>query len=861
MAERADQEDVTAAGEGPGSSEAFSPDASPRRPHRFELRETVTYPNGGSSAFYEDADASTALIVDDGICRLEPGQPPFDYAQITSKQNEYVARNQHVYRFMREDVDGDLQKINRFLNAEDEPGGAVSLKRAAERADTAEPSPLEAAFEEHFENVYGPSSARYLQREYVVADVDGHTWYLDYVVQTKEGLLGVEENGVTYHHPQLIGEQRYRNQLLKQNSCQRAGIKLYRFSTEDLRFTERLEDDIRSYFGGSVDAFVDDGVLVDRPVGLYEHQEGALDEIARRREQGVGCFLLVLPTGSGKSRVVEEDLARFAPTRPGFKALVLAPSTAIVDDWQRRLSASLPAYAPDVVVATYGWANRHYTEYAPDHFDYIVVDEAHHAVAPALKRTIQHFAPAFLVGLTATDKRPDKRALESVFGSYRVGLSLAQAMERGIVARARAFRIETNVDLSQVRVNGRDFVNADLERTLRVTSRNQLIVDVLREYFCDGDIGRRQGVVFCASVRHADDMARLLNEAGISARSLSGQTKHPERVMDEFRRGEVRFLCSCQMISEGWDWPELGVLVMARPTLSRVLYLQQLGRGLRRTPTKSDVYVIDVVDEYGAMATPCSLHTIFSNPCYVPFGDILKRDWKPGDWIEVDGVFERVERIVEVDAVSYAEKYEGWLSTEQLARALFVGTGTVNEWVRRGKVQPSATLQFGSKPLYLFSPDDAEAIRVRLGIPVHSDETIREDFLAFLAERDYSMSYKMPFLLAFLGRMDPATGDARTDDVLSDYVAFYRDRLERGLPVDRAGCPYTLETLGDRAFMRRSMLVNPFEKFERKRFMYQSRDLGLISLNHALLARLTADDLEAVRTQMRDDLAAYYARV
>ena len=85
---------------------------------------------------------------------------------------------------------------------------------------------------------------------------------------------------------------------------------------------------------------------------------------------------------------------------------------------------------------------------------------------------------------------------------------------------------------------------------------------------------------------------------------------------------------------------------MARPTLSKVLYMQQIGRGLRRTNTKTNVFVIDVVDEYGAMAKPCSMHSIFSNPFYTAFGSILKRDYSVGDMIEVDGLHETV-------AVSY----------------------------------------------------------------------------------------------------------------------------------------------------------------------------------------------------------------
>ena len=139
------------------------------------------------------------------------------------------------------------------------------------------------------------------------------------------------------------------------------------------------------------------------------------------------------------------------------------------------------------------------------------------------------------------------------------------------------------------------------------------------------------------------------------------------------------------MISEGWDYPELGILVMARPTLSKVLYMQQIGRGLRRTNTKTNVFVIDVVDEYGAMAKPCSMHSIFSNPFYTAFGSILKRDYSVGDMIEVDGLHETVERIVQVDIETFEEKYGDYLNQEQLAREFYLSTGTITSWVTKGK--------------------------------------------------------------------------------------------------------------------------------------------------------------------------------
>ena len=484
-------------------------------------------------------------------------------------------------------------------------------------------------------------------------------------------------------------------------------------------------------------------------------------------------------------------------------------------------------------------------------------DEAHHAVAPMLKRVIQYYAPEFLAGLTATDQRPDKKRLEEIFGNYTTELSLKDAMEKGVVARANVYRIETNIDLSHVRFNGKDYVNADLEKSVRVTSRNELIVNVLKDYFTEGDAGKRQGIIFCINKAHTKEMARLLNAAGISAQDYSGDTKHPEKVMQEFKEHKIRFLCACDMISEGWDYPELGILVMARPTLSKVLYLQQIGRGLRRTSIKKNVFVIDVVDEYGAMVRPCSMHAIFGNSLYVPFGDITRQDYLPGQMIEIDGITERVERIVEVDIHTFEEKYGDYYSQEQLAREYFVNTGTITSWIRKGKITPTVEFPFGSKKISLFSPEDVEKYRKELNIQEHNDDTVRDDFFAFLEERDYSLSYKMPFLLSFIDHMD-TIGDAKIEDVLTDYIAFYQDRIDKGLPVDRPSCPYNAETLKDRKMIKSSMLTNPFEKFERKRFMYYSKDLGVISLNHALMAKMSGEDWERVKRQMREDLERYY---
>ena len=535
----------------------------------------------------------------------------------------------------------------------------------------------------------------------------------------------------------------------------------------------------------------------------------------------------------------------------------MVPGINILADWRARVQESVPELAEKIEIRTYAYMCRHYTEFPADYYNYIVVDEAHHAVAPMLKRVIQYYEADFTVGLTATDQRPDKKKLETVFGTYSTSLSLKEAMEKGIVARANVYRIETNIDLSKVRFNGKDYINADLEKRIRVTSRNELIVNVLQEYFGDGEAARRQGVIFCVNVVHANEMAKLLNKANITAASYTRQTKNPAAVMADFKQKKIRFLCACNMISEGWDYPELGILVMARPTLSKVLYLQQIGRGLRKTDTKKNVIVIDLVDEYGAMIKACNMHTIFANPYYAPFGDIIKTDYTPGDMVIIDGLEERIERIMEVDINSFEEKYGDYLSQEQVAREYFVSTGTVTSWVKKKKIVPSVEYRFGNKSIYLFSPDDVEKYRKELNIKEHNDSTIKEDFFEFLEERDYSLSYKMPFLLAIVKHID-SIGDAKIEEVLDDYIAFYQNRLSRGLQVDRSTCPYDEKMLKDRKAVQRNMLTNPFEKFERKRFLYYSKDLSVISMNHALFGQMKAEDWERVRKQMREDLRKYY---
>lgn len=177
----------------------------------YTLRETCAYPGGAKSEYYTDGE--TAVIIDYDICSLSEGQQIFPYSLMTEKQNSYMKTYKRVFRFLKEDADDIADCINGFHE------GADFMLHTAGRSDSADASPLEFLFEKSFAGVYGMGSLKYLQKEFCVSDFEGNNYFLDYYIRTDRGGIAVEENGVSYHHPQVIGTERYRKQLQKQNTC------------------------------------------------------------------------------------------------------------------------------------------------------------------------------------------------------------------------------------------------------------------------------------------------------------------------------------------------------------------------------------------------------------------------------------------------------------------------------------------------------------------------------------------------------------------------------------------------------------------------------------------------------------------
>ena len=605
---------------------------------------------------------------------------------------------------------------------------------------------------------------------------------------------------------------------------------------------------------------------------LYEHQADTLQRINTERAKGKSTFLVVLPTGTGKTEVFIEDMRLQYQAKQIEKVLVIVPTRELKNQMLGRVKHHLPKLIvghdfndknTDIIIQTSAYTLRHYIHQDASYFDYILVDEAHRAAAHGLRKVLEHFNPKTLVGLTATDERLDKQKLEDIFGSYQVDLTLEQAIEKGIAPPIRAFRLSSNIDLSKVRFNGKDFVKSDLNKTVQVPSRDQLIVDVLVKYFKAPLLENKllsQGIIFCVDVKHTKRMAALLNKHDLSAASVHGGDR---KGVDEYQAGNIRFLCACELLSEGWDAPQTEIVVMARPTMSKVLYTQQLGRGTRKYNGKEALYVIDVVDSYGAAIQPWSLHNLFNINTYMPFANVIEPEHAlaTDELIQLDGLWEGERRLEPINIFNFEKEYAHLLNDEQLARELFVSTGTIKSWLKKGDIKADKTLPFGNSILNYFAPSKVTDIRVFKGLKERTEASRYDDFFEFLELRDYTFSYKIAFLLSLLKHCD-LQGEADLEVVTQTYQSFYLQLLQQFGKTEKDNNPLNdIAKLDDVKYMQRSMLQNPFEKFERKRFIYQCQDLALISFDTVLWEKLSADDFKKIQKQYIEDGNNYFAKL
>lgn len=346
---------------------------------------------------------------------------------------------------------------------------------------------------------------------------------------------------------------------------------------------------------------------------LRPYQQECLESILACYRRGQRRVLVSLPTGTGKT-VVFANLPNFFKMKR--RMLMIAHRQELLDQAANKFAATVPDLSigieqagrsapPDsrIVLASVPTLGRQGSsrllDLPPEDFYLIVVDEAHHAVAPSYRRIFDHFglfqedSQRLLVGFTATPRRGDKHALSAAFQEVAYSKALPEMVRSGYLCPLRGWRVSTSISIGSVASRHGDFVESELASLVDVPERNHLVVEAYQE-LANG----RRAVVFCVNIAHVQALASAFQEAGVRAAPIWGAMSREDRgsVLQAFHQGELEVLTNCNVLTEGFDEPRVDCVVMARPTQSQLLYAQMVGRGTRLHDHKSDLIVIDIVD-------------------------------------------------------------------------------------------------------------------------------------------------------------------------------------------------------------------------------------------------------------------------
>lgn len=382
----------------------------------------------------------------------------------------------------------------------------------------------------------------------------------------------------------------------------------------------------------------DNGVADDTTTelrALRPYQVAALRGIAAEWQR-VRSTLLVLPTGTGKTVVFADVIRRRAYAG---RALVLAHReelltqaadklrdvgiAADVEQGDRRADVfSLTGVAPVVVASVQTLHARRLQRWPADHFATVVVDEAHHGTARSYRAILDHFRTAKVLGVTATPDRGDGVGLRAVFESVAYEYGIRDAIRDGFLAPIRQRAIEcADLDISDVKSARGDLADGELQQAMTVDAvLHQVAGPLVRE------AGERSTVAFVAGVQHAHALVEVLSGyvPPTQVAAITGDTSRDirEEVIERFKAGDLRFLVNVGVLTEGFDAARTACVAIARPTKSRALYAQMIGRGTRLCQGKEDCLVLDFVGNSGRHALVSAGDVLAGKP----LPDDVKRD-------------------------------------------------------------------------------------------------------------------------------------------------------------------------------------------------------------------------------------------
>lgn len=351
---------------------------------------------------------------------------------------------------------------------------------------------------------------------------------------------------------------------------------------------------------------------------IYEHaeyivpnrmQRRAMENLERIRSFGEEKALVIAATGTGKTYMSAFDVKSYEPKKLLFivhREEILKKAKETFETLIPNLGVTFGLFTgnekqkdADYVFTTIQTISRYFRDFGANEFDYMIIDEAHHATSPSYQTVLNHFKPKFLLGMTATPERGDHQNVFDLFdNNIALEVRLHEAIEDELVIPFHYFGITDidGIDLSDVNL---DDIN-EITKRLKVNERVDFIIEKMNFYGFDGK--KQKGLGFCASIEHAKYMAEEFNKRGYNSICLYGQHSPEERSYYihklEDNNDDLSFIFSVDIFNEGVDIPSVNTVLMLRPTDSPIVFIQQLGRGLRKHKSKSFLTVLDFIGNH-----------------------------------------------------------------------------------------------------------------------------------------------------------------------------------------------------------------------------------------------------------------------
>lgn len=511
-------------------------------------------------------------------------------------------------------------------------------------------------------------------------------------------------------------------------------------------------------------------------------QTEALYELNKTREEGFDKALVVAATGTGKTYLAVFDSIKYK------KILFVAHREEII----RQAAKSFRNVRKDksvgffyngykdtdnditfALVQTLGkesYLNENY--FKKDHFDYIIIDEFHHAVAGNYKRIIDYFTPKFMLGLTATPERLDSRDVFALCDYNTVyEIRLKEAINKGFLCPFKYYGIyDDTVNYEDISMRNGRYDEKDLEDKLMINKRAELVLKHYRKY------NSARAVGFCSSRNHAEYMADYFTNHDVpSAAVYSGEqgeyTEERKNAIHKLTTGELKMLFTVDMFNEGVDIPEIDTVLFLRPTQSPTIFLQQLGRGLRKAKNKTHLNVLDFIGNYKkanfvpfllsdtvydkkTLLTESVMEFEYPEDCYIDFDFEL---------IDIFKIQARQEMRIKDKILLEYDSVKEDLKRRPSRMDLFLNMdeNIIQAMKRNSKLNLFRDYLKFLKENNLTTPEEDTYIN-----------TIAHDFLKVLETTSMTKSYKMPIFLAFYNDGDIKM-EISDDDIYNSMKRFY----------------------------------------------------------------------------------------